>query len=77
MKRFDNSRQQLLTRREASARAGIVTVTLDNWRRRGLLKTYWEEGRVYINLTELEKLLGREALSWRKRPGRKTMKVND
>ena len=73
MLKFDPN--QFWTRRQASARAGIVTVTLDNWRRRGLLQTHWYQGRAYIYRPELEELLSRAALSWRRKPGRKTVAV--
>ena len=46
-------------------------MTIDRWRRLGLLHTRWYEGHPYVSRQELENLLALEAASWRQRPGAK------
>jgi len=50
----------VLSRKEAAARLGITTRTLDNWRRDGKVEEYEMEHRVFIAEDEVERLLAQQ-----------------
>jgi predicted site-specific integrase-resolvase len=46
-----------ISRRVAALTLGISLRTLDNWRKRGVIRTVTIEGRVLVPLSEIERLL--------------------